>query len=186
MTLLGLSDGSRGLRGVDHLAHRLAELLPLPAGAHARTHVVRTPEPGLALSVELPDPAGAVAALPGEVAVAREDGRVTGPAEHRAAAVAALAAHGRDGARAVYFPGSAGLTGTLTLAELFARTAIDAAVALGGAVPDASARLDTRGHVRPELRGGRLLLRVAPARGGVYVPFELPDPHPCCGGDHDD
>ncbi|TDC71153.1 hypothetical protein [Streptomyces hainanensis] len=189
--LFGLSAGTRGPRTADHLLHRLAETLPLPPGAHARTHVVRTPEPGLALSIELPDPARAAAAATFErlkderdLAVAWGD-RLFGPAERRAAAVAALAGHDRSGARAVLFPGSAGLSGTLTLAELFDRTAIDSAVVLGGVVPEPSATLDTRGHVRPELVDGRLLLRVAPARGGVYVPFELPDPHPCCGGEHD-
>lgn len=41
----------------------------------------------------------------------------------------------------------------------------------------------TRDHVRPQWQDGELVLTLMPAVGGVLVPFEVPDPTPCCA-DH--
>ncbi|MEN8655094.1 hypothetical protein ABCR94_32040 [Streptomyces sp. 21So2-11] len=69
------------------------------------------------------------------------------------------------------------------MAELLARTAVDRVVQLGDpAGPAPGALLDTRGHVRPEWRDGLFVLAVMPAAGGLLVPFEAPDPTPCCAG----
>jgi hypothetical protein len=186
---VGVDLGSRTLHEADHALRRLAERLPLPAGALALTHRAG-PDPHIALSLVLPceETAEAVCAAltrPGEgeeavPAVAHGPHRA-GPADHRACAAAAAA---DPGGRAVLFPGAAGLPGTLTVADLLSRTAIDRVAVLGGGSAAATDLLDTHGHLRPERTpDGDLLLRLAPARGGRWVPFEIPDPHPCCGGE---
>ncbi|MGW5639490.1 hypothetical protein ACWEWQ_32575, partial [Streptomyces sp. NPDC003832] len=56
--------------------------------------------------------------------------------------------------------------------------------AMGAADPPApSARLTTREHVRPHWQSGTLVLTAMPAAGGTLVPFEVPEPTPCCA-DH--
>lgn len=174
------------LRAADQVLHRLADVLPLPAGAFACTHRVRPPgeRPGLALSLAVPV-AAAEAILDGLGTVAGPAGLRFGTEAGAGAALAAAEHTGRDGGRAVYFPGGAELPGRLTVGELLAGTAIDAAEVLGGAPADPDTVLITRSHVRPEWVAGRLLLRLMPALGGTYVPFETPDPHPCCGAGHD-
>ncbi|WP_240796272.1 hypothetical protein [Streptomyces sp. RFCAC02] len=174
MTAIGLIGGITTLQRADHLLRRLADRLPLPAGAYATTHVVRDPDPGVALALVCPGP------VPGPLAgAAAEEGlRVVTEAPWL------TAAERRTAGRAVVFPGWDGLTGSLTLAELYDRTAVARTDVLGGGVPDASAVLETRDHVRPQWDAGDLLLRLAPSRGGRFVPFEIPDPHPCCGGRH--
>ena len=55
---------------------------------------------------------------------------------------------------------------------------------VGGADPvDPAVTLVTRGHVRPWYDDGRLVLLVERAVGDRLVPFETPDPTPCCA-DH--
>jgi hypothetical protein len=43
--------------------------------------------------------------------------------------------------------------------------------------------LDTRDHVRPEWQAGELVLAVTPVHNGLFAPFEVPNPTPCCA-DH--
>ncbi|GAB3127384.1 hypothetical protein GCM10027160_52000 [Streptomyces calidiresistens] len=105
-----------------------------------------------------------------------------GAAGARAARTAAAAPRA-DGVRAVVFPGSAGVPDTLPVGELLRTTAIERAEVLGGLVPEAGAPVETAGHLRPEWRDGALLLRLVPVVGGRYMPFDVPDPHPCCA-DH--
>lgn len=82
------------------------------------------------------------------------------------------------------YPGADRLTGTLTLERLLADTAVDDVTVLGTPGPPApTTRIDTRGHVRPTWRGGRLTLALSPAPGGLLAPFEVPNPTPCCA-DH--
>ncbi|RKN45785.1 hypothetical protein D7294_04840 [Streptomyces hoynatensis] len=192
MPPIGLSAGSRHLPDADHLLHRLAAALALPGGTLGCTHPVRAPGPILALSLSLPGPAetgaaydrlaGGLAAELG-LATAWQDAR-TGPPEHHEGAAAGAAAAALRSGRAVLFPGWSQTTGTLTVGELLDRTAITRTVALGGLVPEPTALLDTRAHLRPEWEEDDLLLRLMPARGGTYVPFDIPDTHPCCGGRH--
>ncbi|MEU1047384.1 hypothetical protein ABZ400_19765 [Streptomyces sp. NPDC005897] len=167
--VLGVDTDATTLREADHLLRALAAELALPEGAFGCTHLVRDGRPRVALSLAA---AGAEPVL----RTARDR----------------LAARGyevRDGAwdengRAVLFPGAAGLTGTLTVAELLARSAIDRVTVLG--TPDEPAPdtwLVTRDHVRPHWQDGRLVLAAMPAVGGTLVPFEDPDPTPCCA-DH--
>jgi hypothetical protein len=42
----------------------------------------------------------------------------------------------------------------------------------------------TRDHVRPEWRDGLLTLIATPTSNGVFAPFEVPNPTPCCA-DHE-
>lgn len=81
----------------------------------------------------------------------------------------------------VHYPGAEQLTGTLTVAELLAHSAIERIQVLaGGGAPHPDTRLNTQNHVRPEWRDGMIAM---PAAGGGLIPFEVPNPTPCCA-DH--
>ncbi|MFI0087090.1 hypothetical protein [Streptomyces bobili] len=86
--------------------------------------------------------------------------------------------------RAVPYRGTGLLHGTMTVEEVLSVSAIDRVTVLGSA---GQPRLDTRlvacGHVRPQWQGGELVLAAMPAVGGTLVPFEVPEPTPCCA-DH--
>ncbi len=70
------------------------------------------------------------------------------------------------------------------MAELLACSAIDRVTVLGSPLPpDPDARLVTRDHVRPQWQRDDLVLAATPALGDTLVPFEAPDPTPCCA-DH--
>ncbi|MGW1628985.1 hypothetical protein [Streptomyces anthocyanicus] len=166
--VLGIDTDATTLREADHLLQALAAELDLPEGVFGCTHLVRDGRPRVALSL------------------AAEAEPVLRTARDR------LTARGhevRDGTwdesgRAVLFPGAAALTGTLTLAELLARSAVDRVTVLGTPdEPSPDTRLVTRNHVRPHWQDGRLVLAAIPAVGGTLVPFEDPDPTPCCA-DH--
>ncbi|WP_307834312.1 hypothetical protein [Paractinoplanes lichenicola] len=156
MTLTGVSFGHRQVAEADHWILALD-----PAPSLACTHLVQTPFPHVAISV--------TSSRSYETADDLQEG-------------ADAAATGKFG-RAVIFPGSADLTGRLTVAELLERTAIDRVEVLGSGVADDDAVVDTRDFVRPQYRGGDLVLVTMPAAGGVLVPFETRDPTPCCA-DH--
>lgn len=96
----------------------------------------------------------------------------------------AVQAHARrEGGRAFIFPGSDELTGAMTIAAISASTAIDDVLLFGGGDLAWGAVIDTQSFVRPHFVAGRLVLTVRPAVGGLYVPFEQPNPTPCCA-DH--
>ncbi len=89
----------------------------------------------------------------------------------------------RGGGRLFVFPGSESLVGTTAVGALLGLTAVDEVVGIGGAPVDAETALLTRDFVRPTFVDGRLRLLVRPAPGGAVLPFEQPDPTPCCA-DH--
>lgn len=199
-TVIGVDAGSANLREADHTLHRLATALDLPPRTIACTHLVRSGDrPRTVLSIALPDadtaqtvwdrltPARPDATAP--VTAAALGSRRHGP--HAAAEGAAVAAaeHAlKSGGRAVIYPGVEHLTGTVTVTDLLARSAIDRLVMVGapsgdGDGPDPAVRVLTHDHVRPEWRDGRLALALAPAPGGSFAPFEVPNPTPCCA-DH--
>ncbi|WP_243755143.1 hypothetical protein [Paractinoplanes brasiliensis] len=155
---------SLGHREVSEADHWILSLEPAPT--LACTHLVQAPFPHVAISV--------TSAVPSETASFETADDL------RAGADAAAA--GRFG-RAVVFPGSSGLTGRLTVAELLERTAIDRVEILGSGAADPGQIVDTRDFVRPQYRGDDLVLVTMPAAGGVLVPFETRDPTPCCA-DH--
>ena len=81
--------------------------------------------------------------------------------------------------RLFVFPGIINLVGTLTVGDLLLVSAIDEVRALAGVVPELDDRIRTQDFVRPRVQGGRLVLTVQPGEHG-YVPFEQPNPTPCC------
>jgi hypothetical protein len=87
-----------------------------------------------------------------------------------------------DGARVFAFPGHHLLVGIVAVGDLISVSAIDEVRGLGGGDPDQDELVDTQGFVRPQVEGGRLVLRVRPA-DGLLVPFEQANPTPCCA-DH--
>jgi hypothetical protein len=107
-----------------------------------------------------------------------------GPVElSTGATAAATEIAGCLGGRAVVYPGVDGLIGEITVQSLLAGAAINRIVVLAGQSEPAASDVPTRGHVRPEGRDGLLTLAVMPAPDGAFVPFEVPNPTPCCA-DH--
>jgi hypothetical protein len=88
-----------------------------------------------------------------------------------------------EGARAVAYPGHERLLGILPVCRVLESSAIERVQLLGGGAADPAQELDTRDFVRPQWIRGALTLLVQPARGGLLVPFEVPNPTPCCA-DH--
>ncbi|MFI9581737.1 hypothetical protein ACIHCQ_07825 [Streptomyces sp. NPDC052236] len=189
LTVIGVDVGCTGLPDADRLVRELAP----SATVFACTHLIRGGRPRIALSFALPSAqsgeAGAYDAWR-RITARQETGgafgdRRHGPADLAAGAAQAAAEHtARTGGRVVLFPGSAALTGTVTVVELLTASGVDEVTALGAPGPaDPGRVIVTREHVRPEWRAGRLVLTVMPAVGGTLVPFEAPDPTPCCA-DH--
>jgi hypothetical protein len=85
--------------------------------------------------------------------------------------------------RAFVFAGSEALTGVLRVADLLARSAVGDVVMMGAVPVAPDAELDTQDFVRPQFRDGRLVLLARPGAEGRIVPFEQPNPTPCCA-DH--
>ncbi|MFJ2904022.1 MULTISPECIES: hypothetical protein [unclassified Streptomyces] len=165
---LTLDPGVRDLAAADHLLHTLAAELALTDEVFGCTHLVRGDRPRVAVSLSLPS-----RPLPHTV---RER----------------LAARGfevTEGApdelgRAVLYPGATTLTGTVTLAELLSRSAITRVTVLGTPTqPAPHTRLLTRDHVRPHWHHDELVLTTMPAPADTLIPFEVPNPTPCCA-DH--
>lgn len=167
MTHVGISLG----HGADREAEHWLYTLGLPAGVEACTHLARTPYPHVAVSLALPSTVDVD--LP-EV-----------PPEMRPAADQGAAAHAeRRGGRAVLFAGVEALVGTVTVADLLAKSAISRVTVLGGPAPEPDREILTRDFVRPVWMDGELTLVTQPAPRGRLAPFEFPNPTPCCGGAH--
>jgi hypothetical protein len=184
--VLGLDTGAVDLKAADAVLHALARG-GLPADAVGCTHLIRGEHPHVAVTVEVAaDRADHVWGLLRAAAdAAPGNGAAHGGLRHGAApaaetAGAAAAAHVLGGGRAVFFPGVGGLTGTVTVQDLLDRTSVTRVTVLGGGTAEDSALVVTRNHVRPERRGGELVLVLTPTAGGRLAPFEVPDPTPCC------
>ncbi|MEU8231303.1 hypothetical protein AB0C12_17050 [Actinoplanes sp. NPDC048967] len=180
--------------------HWLASLSPAPVLAF--THLVRSPRPHVALTLVFADtaPAGLDAALTSAGTAPASAG--TAPASAGTAPASAGGAAGGGGAlpaglvascpeavaayvarssgRAVLYPGVELLVGTLSVADVLARSAIEQVEVLGGGAADPADLIDTGGFVRPQWQAGRLTLLTSPAAGGRLVPFETRHPTPCC------
>ncbi|MCX5413392.1 hypothetical protein [Streptomyces sp. NBC_00059] len=166
---IGIDTSLTALREADRLLQDLAAGLGLAGDVFGCTHLVRDGDrPRVALSL----------AAASEAVVEGARARLTDQGHQVRDGV-------WDGAgRAVLYPGAAALTGTLTVAELVSRSAIRRVQVLGTADrPDPATPLVTREFVRPHWRDGELVLAAMPAVGGTLVPFEVPDPTPCCA-DH--
>ncbi|MER5197268.1 hypothetical protein ACWD3J_29280 [Streptomyces sp. NPDC002755] len=166
--VLTVDAGLRDLRAADHLLHSFAAELPLTEEGFGCTHLVRGERPRVVVS------------LASESEEARDAVR---------AWLVAMAYEVTDGApdavgRAVLYRGAGLLRGTMTAGEVLSVSAIDRVTVLGSAGrPDPAARMVTRDHVRPSWQNGELVLTAMPAAGGTLVPFEVPEPTPCCA-DH--
>jgi hypothetical protein len=90
---------------------------------------------------------------------------------------------GLSSGRAFIFPGSETLTGVIGVADLLTGSAVEAVLMMGGRPADPQAELDTQDFVRPVYRDGRLVLLTRPGVGDRLLPFEQPNPTPCCA-DH--
>ncbi|MEV3854741.1 hypothetical protein AB0J38_10490 [Streptomyces sp. NPDC050095] len=165
---LTVDAGLRDLRAADRLLHTLAAELALPEGTFGCTHLVRDDAPRVVVSLALPtDPL---------LRTARE--QLTAQGYQVSSGVPDAVG------RAVLYPGVAELTGTLTVGDVPARSAIDRVTVLGSpSRPDPRAHLVTGDHVRPQWQHGELVLTAMPAAGGTLAPFEVPAPTPCCA-DH--
>jgi hypothetical protein len=169
MNLTGLDLGHAGTRAAEHW---LADLPPVP-GLVACTHLVHGERPRVVITIAVPDGVE-VPPLPSTP-------------DDSGALDAAVADHAAGWAgRAVIYPGVSHLTGYLTVAELLAGSAISRIRLLGAAdtEPDSDTIVDTRDFVRPQWMDGRLTLVATPAPAGRIAPFEVPNPTPCCGGEH--
>ncbi|MFF5515651.1 hypothetical protein [Streptomyces coeruleorubidus] len=165
---LTVDAGVRELRAADHLLHALAAELALPEDVFGCTHLVRGERPRVVLSLALPSEPLRRTALE----------RLTGLGHE------VLPGVPDPVGRAVLYPGVTSLTGTLTVADVLSRSAIDRVTVLGTPDrPGPGTPLATRDHVRPQWQDGALVLTAMPAAGGTLVPFEVPDPTPCCA-DH--
>lgn len=189
----GLDLLSGGERHADRLALACAERLEAAGGADVliSSHPATTGEHRhVALVVEVAGLTGAaVHEALSEAADEEGEGRrglvvgasSEGDAELVAVLRSVLAGHaGGSGGRAVVFPGQSDLPTTTTVAELLGSTAVQRVQVLGGTEPDPGTTLLTRGFLRPRWVEGALVLHVQPAIGDVLVPFETPDPTPCC------
>lgn len=102
------------------------------------------------------------------------------PALQASARQAAQAHQERSNGRVVHFPGSDSVSGTVTVRQLLT-TAIDRVEPLGGGGEvSLEASVVTRDFLRPRWQDGLLVLHVQPAVGRTWVPFETPNPTPCC------
>lgn len=88
-----------------------------------------------------------------------------------------------EGTRLFVFPGHHLLVGALAAGDLVDGTGIDEVRGVGGLDPAEDALVDTQDFVRPRVEDGRLVLHVRPSAEGLLVPFEQPNPTPCCA-DH--
>jgi hypothetical protein len=179
VTVYGVDTGSRSLREADHLLHDLVDRFRLPV--FACTHLIRGLRPHVAVSLDVAVPWPDLAVPDAGLASATDR---SGPPDLSAAAFEALTRH-RVSGRAVVFPGSASLTGTVLVGDVLAHSPITRLHVIGGPdQPGTDDVLDTRDHLRPEWQASELVLAVAPAGPGRYAPFEVPNPTPCCA-DHD-
>ncbi|WP_328466480.1 hypothetical protein OHA21_46370 [Actinoplanes sp. NBC_00393] len=154
--IIGVSLGHRTLAEADHWIQSLQ-----PAPVLACTHLVSVPYPHVAISL-----------------LTTSSFRT----EPSLAAAADAASSGQTG-RAVRFPGVERLTGELTVSEILQRSSISRVEVLGSGPADPSTVVETGDFVRPQFRGGELVLVATPAAGGRLVPFERREPTPCCA-DH--
>ncbi|MFF5362583.1 hypothetical protein ACFY4I_24855 [Streptomyces scabiei] len=168
MDALTVDAGIRDLRAADQLLHTLAAELALPEGAFGCTHLVRGDRPRVVLSLAVPS--GPLPSTVRERLADRDLAGVPGIPDAMG--------------RAVIYPGVTALTGTLTIADVLDRSAISRVTVLGSpGRPSPDTPLVTCDHVRPYWHEGELVLTAMPAVGGTLVPFEVPEPTPCCA-DH--
>ena len=152
----------------EHALHAVAARL----GLRPRTACTefRTGPNRVVVSLELPGP------LPAELIELPEFSESSAPGRPGLTS-------GLTSGRAFIFPGSTELTGVIAVADLLAASAVEAVLMMGGRAADPQAELDTQDFVRPVYRDGRLVLLTRPGADDRLLPFEQPNPTPCCA-DH--
>lgn len=172
-------DAGHGDRGAcEHDALTLADRLG--GVTFVSTHVIAEPEPHYAAVIETttPLPALALDGVVGSIVAVHDDDPIDAPG---ALAAAVVAHRTRRNGRLIRFGGQDRLQGTVPLRDVTIGSAIEDIDCLG-ARPGPDAVLRTQEFVRPIFRDGRVTLIIQPYDGvDDYVPFEQPNPHPCCG-----
>jgi hypothetical protein len=178
VVVIGLDADHHDRLACEHAACDLADRVG--GATFISTHVVTEPEPHYAAVIEVAASPEAVRRDLADVSetVLIVDGQAI---DHTHAMSDAVEAHrGRRSGRVIRFPGQENLVGTVALRDVTTQSAIDGLVCLGGATGE-SATLRTQDFVRPEFAAGRLVLVIQPFDGlDEFVPFEQPNPHPCC------
>jgi hypothetical protein len=185
VSVVGLDLGHESVREAEHWLADVPAVLGHPAGLVACTHLVPGARPRVVLTLAAPSTIE-LAALPPRPSVARMavtpptvpgSLRRDDPTDDGAALRAASEHAARRAGRAVLYPGVRRLVGTVTVADLIARSAIERVVLLGS--PDDEPAPDvlvaTRGYVRPQWMDGALTLVAVPVPGGRIAPVEAPE-----------
>jgi hypothetical protein len=169
VSVVGLDLGHSCVREAEHWLADVPAVLGHPAGLVACTHLVPGPRPRIVLTLAAPARID-LAALPPRPPVTRDDRSDDG------AALAAAAEHAaRRSGRAVLFPGVRRLVGTVAVADLIAKSAIERVLLLGAPDPMPETLVETRDYVRPQWMDGALTLVAVPAADGRIAPAEAPE-----------
>lgn len=183
----GLDLDHDSIEAAEHWLHDLVHRLGHPAGLIACTHLIYAPHPHVAVSISLLGEEGApLTAHAGTGAPSSQTGEHLWPPaaqDNDGARLAAAEHEARSAGRAVHYPGVDLLTGSLTVAEVIERSAIEQVIMLGGADAAPETILHTLDYVRPMWKDGRLTLVTRPAPEESLAPFELKNSTPCCA-DH--
>jgi len=181
-------------RDADGLAHRIMHALAAAGidNVTAATHwaqVEKFRHVAISVDVEETD-ADILEAVLSDVSPIDDDGggsgallggRFIGDRKLADALTATVEAHRtRSSGRVVTFPGGTRLTGTVSVGAVLADSAIERVRVLAAGNAESDQMLVTREFLRPRWCDGELVLDVQPAVGGTLVPFETPNPTPCC------
>ncbi|MXG90369.1 hypothetical protein [Nocardioides flavescens] len=186
--LIAVDTGAGDLAGVDHVVHRLLEVVGRLPDTVASTHVVAGHHAvALSWTAETsPDPAALggtlVSAYVGSGVVADVDGhrREAGPSDLLDGALEAAARHAdRASGRLVEFPGRPGIERRLSVAEVVASSCVEDVVGLAGTVVTPESVVDLTGFARPTWADGRCTLLVQTGASGL-IPFEVAQQLACC------
>jgi hypothetical protein len=179
VVVIGIDTGHHDRAACEHQALDLADRLG--AATFISIHIVTEPEPHYGAVIEV---SGSLDIVRGELTDVIDNVVIATNSEeidsfHPAGSIA-LAHRSRRSGRVIRFPGQETLVDTVALSDITDRTAVEGLVSLGGS-PGEDATLRTQNFVRPEFAAGRLVLVIQPFDGlNEFVPFEQPNPHPCC------
>jgi hypothetical protein len=188
--LVAIDTPFRTLAEAEHHLLDLGQEVALPADVTVCTHEIRDGVPHYAFSFTTPEPwdtqvpdaiTAHFAGLPFVRLDVVDDGEPPESADTVGLRQTVHEIRTKERGRAVRFPGSAQLVGTMTVGEAVAASGIDRLAVLGGLEAADSDLLVTRDFVRPLWTSGELVLSVMPAGEGSFAPFEVPNPTPCCG-----